>query len=144
MTPTESSPFSIEFPPDAHHVSTARIFSAAVARHFGADPADIDDLKIALTEACGSAISHSRGARAQPIRVSASPASGMLTFEVNGHRRAELLDRRATASGEMNTEEQILALSAELISALFPDAEFVDTPEGTFFRLSVLADRSTA
>lgn len=144
MTPTESSLFSIEFPPDAHHVSTARIFSAAVARHFGADPADIDDLKIALTEACGSAISHSRGAAAQPIRVSASPASGMLTFEVNGHRRAELLDRSATGPGEMNTEEQILALSAELISALFPDAEFVDTPDGTFFRLSVLADRATA
>ena len=34
----------------------------------------------------------------------------------------------------------MLALSAELISALFPDAEFIDTPDGTFFRLSVLAE----
>lgn len=144
MTPTDNSLFSIEFPPDANNVSTARIFSAAVARHFGADPADIDDLKIALTEACGSAISHSRGSAAQPIRISAIPASGMLTFEVNGHRRAELLDRDASGGGEMDTGQQILALSAELISALFPDAEFVDTSQGTFFRLSVLADRATA
>lgn len=144
MTPPNTSLFSIEFPPDANNVSTARIFSAAVARHFGADPADVDDLKIALTEACGSAISHSRGTGAEPIRVSAIPASGMLTFEVNGHRRAELMDRSASGDGEMDTEQQMLALSAELISALFPDAEFVDTPQGTFFRLSVMAERATA
>jgi hypothetical protein len=62
----------------------------------------------------------------------------MLTYEVNGHRRTDLLN---TPGGEIeqSTEEQMIALSAELIGALFPDAEFIDKPEGTFFRLSVLA-----
>jgi anti-sigma regulatory factor (Ser/Thr protein kinase) len=130
--------FSIEFPPEAVHVSTARIFSAAVARHFGADPADIEDLKIALTEACGSAISHVNDGSAEPVRLAAVPGGGMLTFEVNGHRRGELL-RSDSPAAEPTTEEQMIALSAELIGALFPDAEFIDKPEGTFFRLSVPA-----
>jgi serine/threonine-protein kinase RsbW len=130
--------FSISFPAEAVHVSTARIFSAAVARHFGADAADIEDLKIALTEACGSAISHARTGGSEQVRVAATPGAGMLTYEVNGHRRTDLLN---TPSGEIeqNTEEQMIALSAELIGALFPNAEFIDKPEGTFFRLSVLA-----
>ncbi|MEX0789571.1 MAG: ATP-binding protein, partial [Actinomycetota bacterium] len=120
--------FSIEFPAQGVHVGTARIFSAAIARHFGADPADIDDLKIALTEACGSAISHVEVGSLEPVRVAASPGGGILTFEVNGHRRGELLSSDAEA--EPTTEEQMIALSAVLIGALFPDAEFIDKPEG--------------
>lgn len=120
------------------HVSTARIFSAAVARHFGADAADIEDLKIALTEACGSAISHAKTGDSVQVRVAATPGAGTLTYEVNGHRRTELLN--TSISGiEGSTEQHMIALSAELIGALFPDAEFIDKPEGTFFRLSVLA-----
>lgn len=130
--------FSISFPAEPVHVSTARIFSAAVARHFSADASDIEDLKIALTEACGSAISHADPGGSDPLRVVATPAAGMLTYEVNGHRRTELLDA-ASHELEQTTEEQMVALSAELIGALFPDAEFIDKPEGTFFRLSVIA-----
>lgn len=130
--------FSIEFPPNADHVSTARIFSAAVARHFGCDAADIEDLKIALSEACGSAISHTGRQGAEPVRLVASPADGFLTFEVNGHRRGEIQDT-AVAGAMGNTDQQMVALSAELIAALFPDADFIDTPEGTFFRISVAA-----
>ena len=130
--------FSISFPAEPVHVSTARIFSAAVARHYGADAADVEDLKIALTEACGSAISHARSRNSEPVRVAATPGAGMLTYEVNGHRRTELLNT-PTSDHEQSTEEQMIALSAELIGALFPDAEFIDKPEGTFFRLSVPA-----
>lgn len=130
--------FSISFPAEGVHVSTARIFSAAVARHFGADAADIEDLKIALTEACGSAISHAKTGGSEKVRVAATPSAGMLTYEVNGHRRTDLLNT-PTGEIEQSTEEHMIALSAELIGALFPDAEFIDKPEGTFFRLSVLA-----
>lgn len=119
-------------------MSTARIFSAAVARHFDADAADVEDLKIALTEACGSAIAHAKSAPSEPVRISATPGAGMLTYEVNGHRRTELLNT-TPSDLEQSTEEQMIALSAELIGALFPDAEFIDKPEGTFFRLSVPA-----
>jgi anti-sigma regulatory factor (Ser/Thr protein kinase) len=131
--------FSIELPAQAEHISTARIFAAAVARHFGCDAADIEDLKIALSEACGSAISHTGAAATEPVRVRASTAPGALIFEINGHRRRELEQSAAAAITTDTTEEQMIALSAELISALFPDAEFLDTPEGTFFRLSVPA-----
>jgi anti-sigma regulatory factor (Ser/Thr protein kinase) len=131
--------FSIELPASAEHISTARIFAAAVARHFGCDAGDIEDLKIVLSEACGSAISHSGPGSDEPVKVRATPSPGALTFEINGHRRRELEKSAASATSDGNTEEQMLALSAELIAALFPDAEFLDTPEGTFFRLSVAA-----
>ena len=128
--------FTIDFPAQADHVSTARIFCAAIARHYGCDAADIEDLKIALSEACSSAISHVGQRAREPLRLVALPKDGMLTFEVNGHRRQELEDRAAAGS---DTDRQMLALSAELIAALFPDAEFLDTPDGTFFRISVPA-----
>jgi anti-sigma regulatory factor (Ser/Thr protein kinase) len=130
--------FSIELPSSAEHISTARIFAAAVARHFGCDAGDIEDLKIVLSEACGSAISHSGPGSNQPVKVRATPSPGILTFEINADRKSEL-ERSAESAPSENTEEQMLALSAELIAALFPDAEFLDSPEGTFFRLSVAA-----
>jgi anti-sigma regulatory factor (Ser/Thr protein kinase) len=130
----EPPTFTIDFPPQADFVSTARIFCGAVARHYGCDPADIEDLKIALSEACSSAISHSGTGSQEPVRLAATPQDGLLTFEVNGHRREELEDVSGDAD---DTGRQMLALSAELIAALFPDAEFVDTPNGTFFRISV-------
>jgi anti-sigma regulatory factor (Ser/Thr protein kinase) len=131
--------FSIELPASAEHISTARIFAAAVARHFGCDAGDIEDLKIVLSEACGSAISHSGAEPAEPVKVRATTSPGILTFEINADRKGELERSAASATTGVDTEEQMLALSAELIAALFPDAEFLDTPEGTFFRLSVAA-----
>ncbi|HEX2180392.1 MAG TPA: ATP-binding protein [Actinomycetota bacterium] len=131
--------FSIELPASAEHISTARIFAAAVARHFGCDAGDIEDLKIVLSEACGSAISHSGRGSNQPVKVRATPSPGLLTFEINADRKSELERSAESAPARENTEEQMLALSAELIAALFPDAEFLDSPEGTFFRLSVAA-----
>lgn len=131
--------FSIELPASAEHISTARIFAAAVARHFGCDAGDVEDLKIALSEACGSAISHSGPGSNQPVKVRATPSPGILTFEINADRKSELERSAEAATASENTEEQMLALSAELIAALFPDAEFLDSPEGTFFRLSVAA-----
>ena len=137
----EPPTFTIDFPPQAHFVSTARIFCGAVARHYGCDPADVEDLKIALSEACSSAISHHGAGSDEPVRLAASPQDGLLTFEVNGHRRQEL---ESSLPSEGDTDRQMLALSAELIAALFPDAEFVDTPSGTFFRISVMTGASTA
>ena len=131
--------FSINFPAHADHVSTARIFCAAIARHYGCNAADIEDLKIALSEACSSAISHRARSAGEPLRLVASPGDGLLTFEVNGHRRQEL-ETRAALGAVGDTDQQMLALSAELIAALFPDAEFLDTPDGTFFRISVEAN----
>lgn len=134
--------FSIEFPASPENVSTVRIFAAAVARHYGSDALEIEDLKIALSEACGRAISHAGTDSGETISVRATAGPGMLTFEVNANLRAELLRSSETAGGEMQTEEQMIALSAELIGALYPDAEFIDTDEGTFFRFSVPAPRA--
>ena len=134
--------FSIDFPAEADHVSTARIFSAAVARHFGCDASDIEDLKIALSEACSSAISHSGPGSHDPVRLVASPEGRLLTFEVNGHRRRQLKASEDAGIGP-DTNQQMMALSAELIAALFPDAEFIDRPEGTFFRISVPTGAAT-
>lgn len=131
--------FSIEFPASPECVGTARIFAAAVARHYGSDAMEIEDVKIALSEACTKAISHAGADSTETVAVRATVGPGMLTYEVNGHRRSELLQSARTAAESAQTEENMIALSAELIGALFPDAEFVDTDEGTFFRFSVPA-----
>jgi hypothetical protein len=58
--PSES--FLIEFPPEAHYVSTARIFAAGVARTYGADEDMVEDLKIAVSEASLAPVTRSAGA----------------------------------------------------------------------------------
>lgn len=42
--------------PDPDLVSAARLFAAAIARDAGTDEGSIDDLKLAVTEACAAAI----------------------------------------------------------------------------------------
>jgi anti-sigma regulatory factor (Ser/Thr protein kinase) len=48
--------------PDPDLVSSARLFAAAIAREAGADERSIDDLKLAVTEACAAAIGAGAGA----------------------------------------------------------------------------------
>lgn len=121
--------FSLDFPARAGYVSTARIFAAAVARQFGCGADDIEDLKLALSEACGRALAPGDPDASLPIRLRITPGNDKVVFEMEGPGPADF-DGSATG-------EHMLALGEELIYALFPEVEYSETREGTRFKISV-------
>jgi serine/threonine-protein kinase RsbW len=126
----------LEIPSEAAYVSTARLFAGAVARHFGIDEDAVDDLKLAVSEACNGAIRYRETESAnRPIRIDVTTDGASLVFEIE-----DAIDPGASRPG-VNTEDMIRGLSIELIQALFPNAGMIPgRGGGTNMRLSIPLD----
>ena len=82
-THTGTEDFVLDIPSDPEHVRTARLFAAAVARHFSIDEERVEDLKVAISEACTNAITAHRSAAIEdPVRVIAVPEANRIRFNV--------------------------------------------------------------
>ncbi|MGH2692601.1 MAG: ATP-binding protein [Actinomycetota bacterium] len=117
--------FTLELPHDPAFVATARMFASSLARHFEIEEDIVEDLKLAISEACKRALAAKDQGR--PFSVSAARDDGHLVFEVPQG------DLPPPAEGDTPTpsEEQLdAALSLELIGALFKDAELDTDAEG--------------
>jgi anti-sigma regulatory factor (Ser/Thr protein kinase) len=65
------------------HVRTARLVGVAAARRAGLDDALVDELRLALGEACSRAVGlHVRHAQGAPVRVAIADDPGSLTITV--------------------------------------------------------------
>ncbi len=113
-------PFVLDLPPAPAYVSTARLFVGSVARHFGADETAIEDAKVAVSEACASAMRSLDGS-GEGVHISIEKQAEDLRFEVEAD-----ID---TGGGEASTTEDVIrSLGVELIRALFPGAETSQAP----------------
>lgn len=125
--------FLLEFPAAAHYVSTARIFAAGVARTFGVDEDLVEDLKIAVSEACTSAIrARQDGGGGDPVRLSARRDADVLSFEAQDTGIAPSGDAAEPVmrSSGSTSEDIARRLSLETIRALFPSTEIVPNHQG--------------
>ena len=60
----------VTFPPLPAHVRTARLVATAVARRSGIDESLLDEVRLAVGEACSRAVeAHRKYCPGQPIRV---------------------------------------------------------------------------
>ena len=118
--------FSLELPPLAEHLGTARSFSAAVARHFGVSGEVVEDLKIAISEACIDAL-----VTGERLRVGAHEAGRALRFEVSAPEHDDTAPER-DALDELGAPARI-----ELIRALFADADTAASDGHRVVRFSV-------
>jgi len=65
------------------HVRTARLVSVAAARRAGLEPELVDELRLAVGEACSRAVGlHARHAQGQPVRITVSDDARGLTITV--------------------------------------------------------------
>jgi anti-sigma regulatory factor (Ser/Thr protein kinase) len=110
--------FTLELPPEPISIGTARLFSATVARFFGTQEEAVEDLKLAVSEACTVAI-RANEAAGRRIRLLIEGGRPDLAFSVpdGGSMVTDRADPLDVASGE-------------LILALFPSAEVAATTEG--------------
>lgn len=110
-----TEPLELEIPPEAEYVGAARLFLAAVGRHFELDEESVADMKMAVSEVCAGAAEDldSPGV----LRISVRPSDDALEVEVAPVAGAKGGQSSAAASWET-------ALREPLVRALFPDASY--------------------
>jgi anti-sigma regulatory factor (Ser/Thr protein kinase) len=117
--------FALELPNDPAFVATARLFASSLARHFEIDENIVEDLKLAISEACKRALAAKDEHRR--LSVSAAKDNGRLVFEIpQGDLPPPVQEDTPTPSNQ----QMAAGLSLELISALFDDAEMATDAEG--------------
>jgi hypothetical protein len=98
-------------------LSSARLFSTAVAREAGCAEGLLDDVKLAVSEACTEAIRRSEAQDGATIFLRADVDQGYVTFEVAGPVGSE-----APADDDLD--------HFSLVAALFNGAERRETSGG--------------
>ncbi|HXF36079.1 MAG TPA: ATP-binding protein [Actinomycetota bacterium] len=119
--------FVLELPDDPAFVATARLFAGALARHFGCQEDTVQDVKLAVSEACTAAVAD-RGTA--PVRLEAAAEGAVLRFDVCCLEGPP----GRPAAGDARTahlERPIGPTGVQLIGALFADAATVHDPDGT-------------
>jgi anti-sigma regulatory factor (Ser/Thr protein kinase) len=108
------STVSLAIPADPASVGTVRYFAASIARHAGLPEELINDLRLAVSEACAEAID--TGVTGS-IRVALSLEPEGIDVEVTS-------DGSIRQEGESPEREGLVPINRlQLIGALFPDAE---------------------
>jgi anti-sigma regulatory factor (Ser/Thr protein kinase) len=122
----ETERFTLELPPDPAFVATARMFASTLARHFEIAEDSVEDLKLAVSEACTRALAAREIDR--PLSVTASRDDGRLIFEIS---QGEIELPAHVDTPTPSHQELAAGLSLELITALFADAALVSDGEGS-------------
>ncbi|MFF6997888.1 ATP-binding protein [Streptomyces sp. NPDC008313] len=122
------------------HVRTARLVAAAVARRSGVDEAVLDEVRLAVGEACTRAVGlHQSGGIAAPVRVSLIEEEKQFSIEVGDEApRAAPGDKTpgARGAGEPDTDAEEDEMGLAVISGLVDDVEVTAGQHGGLIRMS--------
>jgi len=109
----------LSFTPLPAHVRTARLVAAAVARRSGVDESLLDEVRLAVGEACSRAVEeHRLHCPTEPVRLALTEEAGR--FEV------EVTDTSLRPGG----------FGIAVIAGLADDVEISETSAGTSIRMS--------
>jgi anti-sigma regulatory factor (Ser/Thr protein kinase) len=140
------------------HVRTARLVATAVARRSGVDESLLDEVRLAVGEACSRAVEgHQLYCPAEPVRLALTEAAGRFEVEVTdtcapggrwpgsparaGGDRAggdsAGGDSAEGSAGSSPADSRIGAgLGIAVIEGLADEVEIRETPDGTSIRMS--------
>ncbi|MFB9463547.1 ATP-binding protein [Streptomyces cinereospinus] len=121
------------------HVRTARLVAAAVARRAGVDEAVLDEVRLAVGEACSRAVGlHQIGGITAPVKVALIEEEKQFSIEVGDEaRHAPTGVRTAAAAAEdpdAEAEEDEMGLA--VISGLVDDVEVTAGEHGGLIRMT--------
>ncbi|MBA2279877.1 MAG: ATP-binding protein [Acidimicrobiia bacterium] len=137
---------ALRFPARAEHLALVRLVVTHLAEHHGAglDLARMDDLRLAVSEACANAVeAYGRQGRAGEVLVRCSVVPGEVTVEVEDHGGGFVLDDLVPhppveAPERLHHEH---GLGIPLMRQLADRVEFHAVEEGTTVRLVVGPER---
>ncbi|MFF3496008.1 ATP-binding protein [Streptomyces sp. NPDC002795] len=130
----------LRFSPLPEHVRTARLVAAAVARRAGVDEAVLDEVRLAVGEACSRAVGlHQSSGIAAPVRVALIEDEKQFSIEV-GDEAPRTVPPSAAADGTGSADD----LEAEgedemglaVISGLVDDVEVTADTDGGLIRMT--------
>ncbi|NJP67461.1 ATP-binding protein [Streptomyces spiramenti] len=124
----------LRFSASPEHVRTARLVAAAVARRAGVDESVLDELRLAVGEACTRAVGlHKLHGLQTPVRVSLTEGEKTFSIEVGDDAPGSVPQHR---DGEDDTGEETDELGLAVISGLVDDFEVAADAEGGRIRMS--------
>jgi anti-sigma regulatory factor (Ser/Thr protein kinase) len=141
VTAQTEATVTLRLPPSAAHVRTARLIAAAVARRSGVGEELLDEVRLAVGEACARAVrQHERHGMSSPVTVEFVEGDRFLVAVVdradavpegNGHSTAPLLGQApwADPSGD--------ALGLALLGAVVQDLTVGPDPDGRGTRVTM-------
>jgi serine/threonine-protein kinase RsbW len=117
----------LSFTPLPAHVRTARLVAAAVARRSGVDESLLDEVRLAVGEACSRAVEeHRLHCPTEPVRLALTEEAGR--FEV------EVTDTSLRLGGTSPAVPGGFGIA--VIAGLADDVEISETSAGTSIRMS--------
>ncbi|MEU5309386.1 ATP-binding protein [Streptomyces sp. NPDC021562] len=120
------------------HVRTARLVAAAVARRAGVDEAVLDEVRLAVGEACSRAVGlHQSSGITEPVRVALIEEEKQFSIEVGDDApRSAPGDRASGASAEADVEAEEDEMGLAVISGLVDDVEVTAGENGGLIRMT--------
>ncbi|GAC1409047.1 MAG: hypothetical protein NVSMB57_01260 [Actinomycetota bacterium] len=116
----------LDIPATPRSVSTARLFIAATARHFGYAEDVIEDVKLAISEAVTDAIRKAADAR---VAVTVGADESVVRFDVAARAKSSV-----SSPPIAETDHDSSAVTLTVIEALFPGAKIELGPAGPSIR----------
>ncbi|MDG9717449.1 ATP-binding protein [Streptomyces sp. DH24] len=120
------------------HVRTARLVAAAVARRAGVDEAVLDEVRLAVGEACTRAVGlHQTGGITAPVQVVLIEEEKQFSIEVGDEAPHAVPGERAPGaapSDDAETDEDEMGLA--VISGLVDDVEVSAGEHGGLIRMT--------
>ncbi|MER5942831.1 ATP-binding protein [Streptomyces sp. NPDC001928] len=121
------------------HVRTARLVAAAVARRAGVDEAVLDEVRLAVGEACTRAVGlHQSVGITAPVKVSLIEEEKQFSIEVGDEAPRSVPGERSSGAGgndgEVDAEEDEMGLA--VISGLVDDVEVSAGEHGGLIRMT--------
>ena len=141
----------VTFTPLPAHVRTARLVATAVARRSGVDEALLDEVRLAVGEACSRAVeAHRRHCPAEPVRIEMTDADERFVVVVSDHAPATPASPSAPADAGsegagrdgpvVRDQDGAMAIPAgfglAVISGLADDVRVWSTSSGVSVRMS--------
>ncbi|GGX65079.1 ATP-binding protein [Streptomyces fructofermentans] len=121
------------------HVRTARLVAAAVARRAGVDEAVLDEVRLAVGEACTRAVGlHQSAGITEPVRVSLIEEEKQFSIEVGDDAPHAVPGGKSSGArggaDDSDVEEDEMGLA--VISGLVDDVEVTAGEHGGLIRMS--------
>jgi anti-sigma regulatory factor (Ser/Thr protein kinase) len=138
----------VTFTPLPAHVRTARLVATAVARRSGVDEALLDEVRLAVGEACSRAVeAHRRHCPAEPVKIEMTDQGERFVVVVSDHAPAGNATPHGTTTGANGHGVATLVQGADdagipvgfglaVISGLAEDVHVSSTSSGVSGRLS--------
>ncbi|MBN3933004.1 ATP-binding protein [Streptomyces verrucosisporus] len=121
------------------HVRTARLVAAAVARRAGVDDAVLDEVRLAVGEACSRAVGlHVGHGLGTPVRVALTEDEKVFRIEVGDDVPQAALGaaQAAPGSGDGTGGDDEVDMGLAVISGLVDDVEVTADERGGLIRMS--------